>query len=107
LTLRGNYFFYKYQYNKKKNNNFEKKTRQEDFSAVRDQYMRSGDGYICVFAVTIEASFIKVKELYDLVLRVKDADSVPFVIVGNKCDLEKQRKVPTSRAQALANELGS
>ncbi len=69
--------------------------------------MRSGDGYICVFAVTIEASFIKVKELYDLVLRVKDADSVPFVIVGNKCDLEKQRKVPTSRAQALANELGS
>merc|ERR1712137_411728 len=80
---------------------------QEDFSAVRDQYMRSGDGFLCVYSITIENSFGKVKEFYDHVLRVKDAEDIPFVIVGNKCDLEKQRKVTTIRAQALAEELGA
>jgi small GTP-binding protein len=69
--------------------------------------MRSGDGFLCVYSITIEASFLKVREFYDHVLRVKDVDQIPFVIVGNKCDLEKQRKVPTSRAEALAQEIGA
>jgi GTPase KRas len=68
--------------------------------------MRSGDGFICVYSITIDASFLKVKEFYDHVLRVKDVESIPFVIVGNKCDLENQRKVTTSKAQQLATELG-
>ena len=68
--------------------------------------MRSGDGFICVYSITIEASFLKVREFYDHVLRVKDVESIPFVIAGNKCDLENQRKVPTSKAQELAEEMG-
>ena len=68
--------------------------------------MRSGDGFICVYSITIEASFTKVKEFYDHVLRVKDVDGIPFIIVGNKCDLENQRKVPTTKAQELATEIG-
>ena len=26
---------------------------QEDFSAVRDQYMRTGDGFLCVYLIHI------------------------------------------------------
>jgi hypothetical protein len=33
---------------------------QEDFSAVRDQYMRTGDGFLCVYAVTLKNSFDEV-----------------------------------------------
>ena len=35
-----------------------------------------------------------------------DADHVPLVLVGNKCDLDTQREVLTSEGLALANQWG-
>jgi len=78
---------------------------QEDFSAVRDQYMRTGDGFLCVYSITLQASFDEAINLHEHILRVKDADSVPFVLVGNKCDLQDDREVPTDRGQSLAKDL--
>jgi len=79
---------------------------QEDFSAVRDQYMRTGDGFLCVYSITLQASFDEAINLHEHILRVKDADSVPFVLVGNKCDLQDDREVPMERGQSLAKDLG-
>jgi len=79
---------------------------QEDFSAVRDQYMRTGDGFLCVYSITYAVSFNEVQSLYDHILRVKDADKVPFVLVGNKCDLVNEREVPKEKGEALAKEIG-
>jgi GTPase KRas protein len=78
---------------------------QEDFSAVRDQYMRTGDGFLCVYSVTHYASFAEVASLHDHILRVKDSEEVPFVLVGNKCDLEANREVPKEKGMELANKL--
>eukprot|EP01096_Ripella_sp_DP13-Kostka_P003027 TRINITY_DN14338_c0_g1_i1.p1 TRINITY_DN14338_c0_g1~~TRINITY_DN14338_c0_g1_i1.p1 ORF type:complete len:190 (+),score=49.91 TRINITY_DN14338_c0_g1_i1:127-696(+) len=78
---------------------------QEDFCAVRDQYMRTGEGFLCVYSICAEATFRKVKELYDHVLRVKDTESVAFILVGNKADMEKLRQVPTEEGAALARSL--
>jgi len=78
---------------------------QEDFSAVRDQYMRTGDGFLCVYAVTHFASFVEVSALHDHILRVKDSDQVPFVLVGNKCDLEDSREVSKEKGLELAHKL--
>lgn len=33
------------------------------------------------------------RDFVDQILRVKDKDKVPIVLVGNKCDLETDRKV--------------
>jgi len=79
---------------------------QEDFSAVRDQYMRSGDGFLCVYSVTYGVSFQEVTPLYDHILRVKDCEKVPFVLVGNKCDLVDMREVSYEQGQQLAATLG-
>lgn len=78
---------------------------QEDFSAVRDQYMRTGDGFLCVYSITHLASFTEVNHLHDHILRVKDKDQVPFILVGNKCDLEDLREVSQEKGQELANKL--
>mmetsp|Transcript_34765 Transcript_34765/g.87422 ORF Transcript_34765/g.87422 Transcript_34765/m.87422 type:complete len:194 (-) Transcript_34765:152-733(-) len=78
---------------------------QEDFSAVRDQYMRTGDGFLCVFSIVLEPSFNKVQDFYDHILRVKDLDKVPFILVGNKCDLESERQVSKEEAEQLARKL--
>eukprot|EP01100_Stratorugosa_tubuloviscum_P005776 TRINITY_DN255_c0_g2_i10.p1 TRINITY_DN255_c0_g2~~TRINITY_DN255_c0_g2_i10.p1 ORF type:complete len:190 (-),score=93.78 TRINITY_DN255_c0_g2_i10:168-737(-) len=66
---------------------------QEELSAMREQYIRTGQGFFCVYAITSKASFEEVASLRELILRVKDVEHVPMVIVGNKCDLETQRQV--------------
>lgn len=45
---------------------------QEEFSAMREQYMRTGDGFLIVFSVTDKASFEHVDRFHQLILRVKD-----------------------------------
>ena len=45
--------------------------------------------------------------LREQVLRVKDLDSVPMCVVGNKCDLVKLRQVPTTEGRDLARSLGA
>jgi len=61
---------------------------------------------LCVYAITLQSSFEDVTEFHDAILRVKDCDSIPFVLVGNKCDLEDERKISREEGQQLANELG-
>lgn len=48
-------------------------------SAMRDQYMRTGEGFLCVFAVNNDKSFEDVNSYREQIKRVKDADEVPMV----------------------------
>ena len=57
---------------------------QEEYSAIRDTYMRTAHGFLIVYSVTSLSSFHEVSQFRDQILRVKDADTVPIVIVGNK-----------------------
>jgi len=60
---------------------------QEEYSAMRDQYMRTGEGFLIVFAVNNAKSFEDITAYREQIKRVKDAEEVPMVMVGNKCDL--------------------
>jgi len=75
---------------------------QEEYSAMRDQYMRTGQGFLCVFAITSRSSFEEISSFREQILRVKDADRVPMVVVGNKSDLESERQVSKAEGQDLA-----
>lgn len=66
---------------------------QEEFSAMREQYMRSGEGFLLVFSVADHASFEELAKFHKQILRVKDRDEFPMLMVGNKADLEHQRVV--------------
>uniref|UniRef100_A0A1B6KA13 Ras-like protein 2 n=1 Tax=Graphocephala atropunctata TaxID=36148 RepID=A0A1B6KA13_9HEMI len=78
---------------------------QEEFSAMREQYMRSGEGFLLVFAVTDKASFDEMYKFHRQILRVKDRDEFPMLMVGNKADLEHQRVVSMQEAQNLSRQL--
>jgi GTPase SAR1 and related small G proteins len=60
---------------------------------MREQYMRSGEGFLLVFAVTDKASFDEMYKFHRQILRVKDRDEFPMLMVGNKADLDHQRVV--------------
>ncbi|ELU01830.1 hypothetical protein CAPTEDRAFT_154233 [Capitella teleta] len=78
---------------------------QEEFSAMREQYMRKGDGFLLVFSVTDRQSYENVHHFYTQILRVKDRDTYPMILVGNKVDLVHLRKVTTDQGKELATNL--
>ncbi|KHN74218.1 Ras-related protein [Toxocara canis] len=78
---------------------------QEEFSAMREQYMRSGRGFLLVYSVTDIRSFEETPKLYEQVLRVKDKTEYPVLLVANKIDLVNQRKVTEQQGRELADRL--
>ncbi|XP_058443187.1 ras-related protein Ral-a isoform X2 [Malaya genurostris] len=79
---------------------------QEDYAAIRDNYFRSGEGFLCVFSITEDDSFQATQEFREQILRVKNDENIPFLLVGNKCDLNDKRKVPLAECQARAQQWG-
>uniref|UniRef100_A0A8C7SAJ8 RAS related 2 n=1 Tax=Oncorhynchus mykiss TaxID=8022 RepID=A0A8C7SAJ8_ONCMY len=78
---------------------------QEEFGAMREQYMRTGEGFLLVFSVTDRGSFEEIYKFQRQILRVKDRDEFPMILVGNKADLELQRQVTQEEGQQLARQL--
>lgn len=75
---------------------------QEEYSVMRDQYINSGQGFLLVYSVTTRRTFETVAELREKILQVKEKSNFPMVLVGNKCDLEKERQVSTEDGKEQA-----
>ncbi|CAC5383415.1 ras-related protein R-Ras2-like [Mytilus californianus] len=78
---------------------------QEEFSAMREQYMRSGEGFLLVYSVTDRSSFNEIYKFHKQILRVKDREEFPMILVANKADLEHQRIVTREEGQELSRQL--
>ncbi|XP_018563637.1 ras-related protein Ral-a [Anoplophora glabripennis] len=79
---------------------------QEDYAAIRDNYFRSGEGFLCIFSITEDESFQATQEFREQILRVKNDENIPFLLVGNKSDLEDKRKVTYAEASTRAKQWG-
>jgi len=92
---------------------------QEEYSAMRDQYTRTGDGFLIVFAVDNRDSFENAHNFFTQIMRVREEQvlrhkgvkqdgvgcGVPVVLVGNKCDLwAGSRCVEAEEAQKKARD---
>ena len=77
---------------------------QEDYAAISDNNIRNGEGFLCVFSVTEDNSFQACQDFRDQIIRTKNNDSIPFILVGNKCDLSDSREVSLSQAQHIAGK---
>jgi len=74
---------------------------QERFQSLGPAFYRGADACLLVFDLTDPESFKKLdrwKKDFSKHGNVNDADNFPFVVVGNKSDLENERKVDRSRA---------
>jgi len=78
----------------------------EQFTAMRDLYMKNGQGFVLVYSIIAQSTFNDLPDLREQILRVKDKDQVPMVLVGNKCDLQDQRVITTDQGRDLANKFG-
>ena len=97
---------------------------QEEFTALRDQCMvsfsfccasaylaragiRDCEGFVLIYSITSRPSFEQISVFKDQVLRVKDKDRIPMMLVANKCDLEDKREVSTQEGNDLARAFGA
>jgi GTPase SAR1 family protein len=97
----------------------------EQFTAMRDLYMKNGQGFVLVYSIIAQSTYVattippsipqhdvdpfffRFNDLPDLreqILRVKDMDDVPMVLVGNKADLSDQRVITTDQGETLAKK---
>ena len=77
---------------------------EEEYGVMLQQYILRSDGCIVVYSITSINSFKEVNGFIGLVLQVKDSDYFPMAIIGNKCDLESERKVETQAGENIAGE---
>ena len=76
---------------------------QDDcINSTKDQYMRNGQGFMCVYDITERSTFDEIAVIKEQILRVKEKDRVPMVLVGNKFDLGFKRQVTSAEGQELA-----
>eukprot|EP00005_Dracoamoeba_jomungandri_P007671 CAMPEP_0174275956 /NCGR_PEP_ID=MMETSP0439-20130205/60121_1 /TAXON_ID=0 /ORGANISM="Stereomyxa ramosa, Strain Chinc5" /LENGTH=187 /DNA_ID=CAMNT_0015368137 /DNA_START=478 /DNA_END=1041 /DNA_ORIENTATION=- len=78
----------------------------EQFTAMRDLYMKNGEGFVLVYSITARSTYLECPDMKNLITRVKDDDNVPLVLVGNKSDLESEREVPTDQGKEMAQRFG-
>ncbi|RCK59091.1 Ras-related protein RSR1 [Candida viswanathii] len=76
------------------------------FTAMRELYIKSGKGFLLVYSVTDENSLKELLALREQVLRIKDSDNVPMVLVGNKCDLEDDRVLSIEDGVKVSQDWG-
>lgn len=102
---------------------------QEEYTALRDQWIRDGEGFVLVYSITSRNSFTRIQKFYSQVTRVKESGHAnsptgpsymtsqmggapmytgppPIMLVGNKSDKHHEREVSAQEGQALAKELG-
>jgi GTPase SAR1 family protein len=69
--------------------------------------MKTGQGFLLVFSITSLSSLTELAELREQIIRIKDDENVPIVIVGNKSDLEDDRVVSRARAFQVSQSWGN
>eukprot|EP00761_Pharyngomonas_kirbyi_P012870 gb/GECH01012897.1/.p1 GENE.gb/GECH01012897.1/~~gb/GECH01012897.1/.p1 ORF type:complete len:191 (+),score=55.73 gb/GECH01012897.1/:1-573(+) len=77
---------------------------QDEYKALRDEYMRMGDGFLIVFDLTNEKTFEETSGFRNQIIRAKDDPSAPMLVCGNKCDLESERAVKQEKAKSVTDE---
>ena len=73
---------------------------------MRDSYYRTGEGFLAVYSVIKRKSFEELTKFYEQICRVTEKNELPFVVVGNKCDLESQRQVSRGEGEEWAAKYG-
>ena len=91
--------------NKKVNVNIFDTVGQEKYRSVCSGYFRNCDGVVLVFDVTDQNSFTKL-HAWKLMIAQSAKISIPILLIGNKIDLEENRRVTSDEAQINAKKEG-
>ena len=79
---------------------------QERYRSLTSSYYKGCHGCFIVYDITNEASFESINTWYEQA--VKEAGKeVSIILVGNKCDLESERKISKEKGEEKAREMNA
>ena len=76
---------------------------QERYRSITSSYYKGSHGCFIVYDITSEISFENVDKWYQQAQKEASKD-VSIILVGNKCDLEDQRKVSKEKGEEKAKQ---
>ena len=79
---------------------------EDDYQNMLDSWINFGDGFLLVFAINDEESFKLLEQKRARIIKNKNNNNIPIILVGNKQDLNDERKVEFSDAKNLADSWG-
>ncbi|KAK0521151.1 GTP-binding protein [Tilletia horrida] len=78
---------------------------QDEYSILNSKHAIGIHGYLLVYSVDSRVSFEMIETIRDKILSYTGTETVPAVIVGQKCDLHLQRQVSEEEGKELAARL--
>ncbi|KAF7639648.1 hypothetical protein Mgra_00000973 [Meloidogyne graminicola] len=78
----------------------------ERYRTIYNSYYHSAHGVVCVFDITNEKSFENLENYWLTQVKEHAPQNAVLLLVGNKADMEPERKIPFDRAERLAKRLG-
>lgn len=79
----------------------------DDYSHMRDLYMKQCNGVICVFDICSSKSFISAAQKLQHFMKFKGLNRFPIILVGNKSDIAENRQVSKQQANELAKKFNT
>lgn len=77
---------------------------QERYDSINSSYYRDADCCLLVYDITSEKSFEKIKDYYVGEIKANCKNIKNVVLLGNKSDLEEQRKISEDEGVKLAQK---
>uniref|UniRef100_A0A8C5JPU0 RAP1A protein n=1 Tax=Junco hyemalis TaxID=40217 RepID=A0A8C5JPU0_JUNHY len=77
----------------------------EQFTAMRDLYMKNGQGFALVYSITAQSTFNDLQDLREQILRVKDTEDVSTAWLGGFLQVLKGLCSPATRAACSHTKL--
>ena len=77
---------------------------EERYRAITSAYYTGSKGCFIVYDITSEISFENVEKWYEEIRKSAEKE-ISVILVGNKCDLENERKVSIEMGQSKAKNL--
>lgn len=78
---------------------------QQEYEHLRNEYIKTGKGFVFVFSLTSRESFDYVRKVFVTTKRLTGQSKIPALLVGNKSDLEDNIQISDSEAEKLADFL--
>ena len=88
---------------KKVNVKFYDTSGQERYHSLSANFIKNADGIVLMYDITNRESFDTISRWWNNILEHKEKD-FPVILVGNKCDLEDERKVQKKEGEKIAKE---
>ncbi|KAK7059274.1 protein ras-2 [Favolaschia claudopus] len=76
-----------------------------EYGALRDQWVREGQGFILVYSIASRSSFDRLELFREAARQVKTGNPI-LMLAGNKADKLSEREVSKEEGAALAQQFG-